>query len=436
MNSMRRPQPFFTAHILLTMVLALILMPTASRAEGLNGRIIVGYQGWFGCPNDFENNGEWQHWFEGKVSPERFVVDLLPSVPLLEPADLCDTGLPRADGSGTIKLFSSQDPRVVREHFHLMAANRIDAAAVQRFVGPITHPQQMRRSDNVMQNAMAAAEAEKLDFFVVYDVSGANPNTVTEDIRRDWRHLVQDLKLTRSPAYLQDGGKPVLALWGFGFNDRPGEPGPVAALVADLKMGSNGLAAATLIGGVPSGWRTLSGDSRPEAAWTGIYRSYDVLKPWMVGRFGDDAGAESFLRTHVLPDIKDTRARGQRYMPVIFPGFSWFNLQTTRGRPGLAIHNQVPRRCGTFLWSQAVNMLTAGADTLYVAMFDEVDEGTAIMPTVTTPAKLPRGAQMVYLNEDGCALPDDWYLRITGRIADYLHTGERPPKSLDAVIRP
>jgi hypothetical protein len=50
--------------------------------------------------------------------------------------------------------------------------------------------------------------------------------------------------------------------------------------------------------------------------------------------------------------------------------------------------------------------------------------------------KLPIGANMVFLNQDGCALPDDWYMRVTGKAAEYLRKGEPPPRRLDAVIRP
>jgi len=46
----------------------------AESADDLKGRLIVGYQGWFGCPNDFEDNKVWQHWFVKGVSfPQKFV---------------------------------------------------------------------------------------------------------------------------------------------------------------------------------------------------------------------------------------------------------------------------------------------------------------------------------------------------------------------------
>jgi hypothetical protein len=42
----------------------------ADPADGLSGRLIVGYQGWFGCPGDYEGNKDWQHWFVKAVRAE------------------------------------------------------------------------------------------------------------------------------------------------------------------------------------------------------------------------------------------------------------------------------------------------------------------------------------------------------------------------------
>ena len=62
------------------------------------------------------------------------------------------------------------------------------------------------------------------------------------------------------------------------------------------------------------------------------------------------------------------------WLPVVYPGFSWDNLQ--RLPPG---------KVRTFLATAAdssgssfTNWSRLGVDSVYVAMFDEVDEGTAI----------------------------------------------------------
>ena len=38
--------------------------------------------------------------------------------------------------------------------------------------------------------------------------------------------------------------------------------------------------------------------------------------------------------------------------------------------------------------------------------------------------------------QDGCVLPDDWYLRITGKAAHFLRRNEMPSARLDDVLRP
>jgi hypothetical protein len=421
--------------------LALTAVPATCAAadpgDGLSGRLIVGYQGWFGCPGDYEGNKDWQHWFVRAVRAEFLTVDLLPSVGSLPAEDLCDTGLPRQDGHSTVKLFSAQNAHVVQAHFAWMRAHGIDGAAVQRFLGPVSSDARMRsRSDHVLKNVAAAAESSGRTFFLVYDVSGANPATVTADLRSDWRYVVETLHLTASQAYQHDHGKPLLELWGFGFKDHPGEPDAVTALVADLKSGAQGLLPVTIIGGVPTHWRTLSNDARPEPAWEKTYQSYDVISPWSVGRFADEQSADSFARQVVGPDLTATRSRGQRYLPVVFPGFSWANLMRNRDRPEEAIVNRIPRDCGRFLWRQVSNLLELHVDALYVAMFDETDEGTAIFAAEASEGALPAHVQMVYLDEDGCSLPDDWYMRIAGKAREYLRASTPAPRHLEAVLRP
>jgi hypothetical protein len=424
------------AALLVLLALGVPGVSSAQEARGLSGRLIVGYQGWFGCPNDLADNKLWQHWFAKDVRPELLTVDLLPSLRDIKPQDLCDTGLPRADGHGTIKLFSSQNPNVVAAHFRMMREHGIDGAAAQRFVSELPDPVKKSRHDHMLGNVRAAAEAAGRVFFVSYDITGTNPKTVMDDVRKDWRYLNETLRVTQSPAYLRDHGKPVLELWGFGIGDRPGSASDVKALIDDLKSGRNGLAAATVVGGVPTQWRTLQGDSKTEPQWAETFRSYDVISPWSVGRFTDEATADAFSREFVEPDLAETRRLGLLYMPVAFPGFSWSNLMRNRNQPNLAILNKIPRKCGQFLWQQVGNLVRAHPDSIYVAMFDEADEGTAIFPVATSPGELPAGIKMVYLDQDGCAAPQDWYLRTAGAAAQYLRESKVPPRQLSSVIEP
>jgi hypothetical protein len=407
--------------------------------QSLDNKLIVGYQGWFGCPGDFENNTRWQHWFLNVDRADDLLVDQLPSVREFALGDLCATSMKRADGS-PIFLFSSQNPRVVATHFRWMQQHGVDGVAAQRFISELDDAGSKRRLDNVLRNIRAAAEATGRFFYVTYDVSGANPATVIDAVRADWRHLNDTLNITASPNYLHDNAKPVLQFWGFGFEGRPGDAGQVLSLLNELKAGQNSLRAATLIGGVPTNWRTLDGDAKRDAAWRDVYAAYDVLSPWTVGRYGDDNGVDRFVRDRVMPDLAALRNTRQRYIPVIFPGFSWVNLMKQRekmgGEKNAAKLNQISRRCGNFLWKQASSMTDAGATTLYAAMFDEVDEATALFPTEPKPSALPKDAAMIFLNNDGCVLPDDWYLSIAGKVGAHLKERRQLPRSLSSVATP
>jgi hypothetical protein len=80
----------------------------------------------------------------------------------------------------------------------------------------------------------------------------------------------------------------------------------------------------------------------------------------------------------------------------------------------------MPRMKGEFLWSQFVAAKRAGASMVYVAMFDEVDEGTAIFKSTNDT---PVSDTSKFLTYEG--LPSDFYLRLTGQGAKLLR-GELP----------
>lgn len=419
----------------------------AAAVSALAGRTIAGYQAWFGCPGEPGVTGaaaRWRHWFAGQV-PEasQLTVDMLPEVSGLPSSALCATRMTGGDGS-TVQLFTSADPAVIDLHFGWMKEHGIDGVAVQRFVNMLAHRSERERGDIILRAIRAAAERHGRLFYIAYDVSGADPATLYDAIRDDWTHLVQDLGITSSPAYLSGAGRPLLQLWGFGFRDRPGEPAPVRSLLADLRRGgaaqpvadSPSRSAVLLIGGVPAGWRNADIDSRGGATWASLYREFDVVSPWTVGRYESGPDNLGFVEGVVRDDIAEANRLGLGYMPVIFPGFSWANLMTARGNPAQAIPNKIPRRCGHFLWQQGQTRIAAGARTLFIAMFDEVDEATAIMPVVAKRDALPAGTGLIALDQDGCDLPADWYLRVSGSLAGYLRAGEVPPESLSQVMRP
>jgi hypothetical protein len=81
---------------------------------------------------------------------------------------------------------------------------------------------------------------------------------------------------------------------------------------------------------------------------------------------------------------------------------------------------RIPRDCGRFLWARAQSALATRSGSVYVAMFDELDEGTALLPIAASAADVPAGMTSVTLDQDHCTLPKEWYLSLVARIADSL----------------
>ena len=144
-----------------------------------------------------------------------------------------------------------------------------------------------------------------------------------------------------------------------------------------------------------------------------VLRLADVLSPWMVGRFGNSTDAARHAEKTWTADFAWCREAGLDYLPVVFPGFSWHNMY---GKP----LDQIPRKRGEFFWSQIKAAKRAGATMLYVAMFDEVDEGTAVFKCVNNP---PSTGDATFVTYEG--LPGDYYLRLCGEGARMLR-GEIP----------
>jgi hypothetical protein len=85
---------------------------------------------------------------------------------------------------------------------------------------------------------------------------------------------------------------------------------------------------------------------------------------------------------------------------------------------------------GEFLWSQFVAAKHAGATMIYVAMFDEVDEGTAIFKCTNDT---PVSDSNRFVDYEG--LPNDFYLQLTGAGAKMLR-GELPITETIPAMRP
>lgn len=388
------------------------LVPDVVDATTLDDRLLFGYQGWFACEGDgspLDQAGDgWRHWSPAVLpAPDNVSFEMWPDTRELDAAELCATSMTMASGASA-GLYSAWNAATVDRHFAWMKEHGLDGVLLQEFVVELelgSAPRAFR--DGVLANVRAGAEAHGRTWAVMYDISGAPEGEITARILEHWGALAASGALA-SDRYLHHDGRPVIGVWGYGFDDRVGTPAQANALLDWLQRDAPDAERAVVIGGVPSRWRTLTADSQSDPAWASVYRRYDVISPWLVGRFESEASARDYRDDVMDADVAAAHAAGRRYMPVIFPGFSWANL--FRG----TTENLIPRRGGRFWWTQFYEARQAGADTYFGAMFDEVDEGTAIFKVAETHAMEPTTGTFLALDADGEALPSDWYLQLAG----------------------
>ncbi|MFB7494471.1 glycoside hydrolase family 71/99-like protein [Streptomyces sp. NPDC056161] len=351
------------------------------------GKISVGYQGWFACQGDGSPINSWWHWSQDKSKPPSPSNTTIKSWPdMSEYSRGFTTAYPNLNGGGPAQLFSSWDQQTVDTHFRWMRENNIDTAALQRF-NPFGSEGPTR--DGMAQKVRQSAEANGRKFYIMYDVTGWT--SMQSQIKEDWTSKMQ--AHTASSAYARQNGKPVVCIWGFGFNSstRPFEPGPCKDVVDWFKAQG-----CYVIGGVPTHWRTGTDDSR--AGFSDVYHAFNMISPWMVGRISSAAQSDQFFTSVNTPDKADCDAHGIDYQPCVLPG----DLQERH------------RAHGDFMWRQFYNMVRLGVQGIYISMFDEFNEGNQIAKTATTAAGVPSGSGIWALDEDGTACSSDYYLRLTG----------------------
>ncbi len=377
-------------------------------AGTLTGKVMCGYQGWFACEGDGADRG-WAHWTKtrGPLAPGNAKIDLWPDVSELGADERFATDFRHADGRPA-EVFSSFKRATVLRHFEWMREYGIDGAFVQRFAAGVRDPKFLRQNNTVLTHCRDGAEASGRAFAVMYDLSGLGANRI-QQVMDDWRSLRVELHVTDSAAYLRHRGKPLVAVWGIGFSDdRKYTLAECRELVEFLKKDG-----CSVMLGVPTHWRELKNDALADPALHDVLKLADVVSPWTVGRYRDAAGVARHEEKFLRPDLAWCAQAKLDYLPVVFPGFSWHNM---KGDPLDAI----PRRNGEFLWSQFTAAKRAGAEMIYVAMFDEVDEGTAIFKCTN---EVPVGGESKFVTYE--SLPSDFYLRLTGAGGKLLR-GEIP----------
>lgn len=388
-------------------------------ASTLDKKLMCGYQGWYRCPGD-GTGLPWVHYrgrnlnfHDGNCGIEYW--------PDMSEMDQDEKYLPHKffhpDGRKAY-VYSNANPKSTLRHFQWMHDYGIDGVFVQRFAMEVTidwdEEAEFSRTgyNRVLDLCRRGANQYGRTYAIMYDLTSM-PAGYIENLIRDWKYLVDVMKITADPsdrAYQRHRGGPVVGLWGVGFRNREYTLEDCERFIDFLKHDPK-YGGCTILLGVPTHWRTGTEDASGDARFGDLYKKADIISPWMVGRLKTIDQARQHA-DNAVRDIQWCRDNGLDYMPVAYPGFGWANLT---GNPNAFI----PRQDGRFLWAQYHTLITGGATMIYQAMFDELDEGTQIYKVTNTP---PEGKSR-FLTYDG--LPTDHYLWLAGEGARMLR-GETP----------
>ena len=363
--------------------------------DSYRGLVMAGYQGWFGAPGDGckhndAPNTKWYHYRESETFEPGVLnnsIDLWPDMSEYEVK--YDTPFTYPDGS-VAQVYSAYDESSVLLHFKWMKEYGIDGVFMQRFVGEVLNNEAGRDHFNkVLQSAMKGSNQYERAIAVMYDLGGYN----TSDGRYNTEALLADLQELNSiynftdrdagqKYYLYENGRPVVALWGVGFPDKSPAYFTMDD-VSDLIDRLNTMGFSVMLG-VPTWWRGGGGDTiTPVTSLHNVIKKADIIMPWLVGRF-NFAGYENF-RDVIAADIAWCKDAGVIYAPLCLPGATDLHMHPQYGP-------NEGRFGGNFFWTQLHHSNKSGAEAIYVAMFDEMDEGTAIYKVLNqknVPSNVP-----------------------------------------------
>lgn len=388
--------------------------PEMTDINNFEDKTVVGYQAWFEASDDLTSG--WNHWNSGAApAGGQQTFDIYPDVNGYPEEVLYQTGYADLLNGQPAVLYDGTTREAIDTQVKWMQEYGIDGFAVSRFYSGTSQVQ--IPGETKLDYMVEAAEKYDRLFYMGYDISGIGGNGLA-GIRRLQFDFVLNVeeKFVPSPNYAQIDGKPVVSLWGFQGSDFNRYPNAENALILINWFKDRGY---YVIGGVPdNNW------ANDTSEYKAVYEALDMITPWTVGRF-NHTNAQSYLEGKYEQDrawLDDFNAKNpdneKEYMPTIFPGFSWANWAS--GAP-----NATARLAGEFMWDQATLAKKYGFTSSFIAMFDEYDEGTAILKMAEDSMSIPSDQYFVTAAADGKWLSSDFYMRLTGAISDMLR-GELP----------
>jgi hypothetical protein len=402
---------------------------TTADASTIDNKVMAGYQGWFRTPNDVAGNTSWAHWFNSTPSQAQEAFDSWPDLSEFTAGELAPVpGFQYPDGSQAT-LYSGQNTRSVLRHFQWMENEGIDGVWLSQFESHLPCPNpptppatcSTGASDypnvlQIMENVQAAAAATGRTWALEYDTSGADPSNLAANLEQQWKNMV-DQGYTSDPHYLHQNGLPVVEIYGF----FPVTSTPSNHILGDPTVGNPlitffqtpGKYQAFVVGSGAWYWTQGSTDFQQMLLRLGAYI------PWNVGHDTIDSSTGN-IKAQTGTWISDNAAfaaHNVKFIPLVFPG-------TNAAGPPTA-NPTAPRRDGNFFWEQFVAASQIGGiNAIYVAMFDELNEGTQIMPiTNSPPSQTP-----AFYTYDG--YPGDWYERLAVEGETLLKSNQPAPPTI------
>lgn len=388
------------------------------------GLLMCGYQAWFSCPGDGVSNG-WIHYSNGgSFVPGQCCIDFWPD--MTEYTKTYKTPFVYPDGTQAV-TFSSNDEETFDLHFRWMKEYGIDGALLQRFKSSIESRPWTKEQ---VGKAIEAAKRYNRAFILEYDLSGLGGEESVQQIIDDWNWMCEEYGFNdpeRCPNYVWENGKPVVGFYGVGAGGKTCKPSQYLEMFDKMRGAGDVEGAISPMAGCGYYWLTSGNDALNFSEWEPVYKRCAVISPWAVGR---NSSIEWFKKKEqqVKNDIKWCNDNNVVYAPVALPGFSWRNTKTTwkNGEPTFpsdAVYGQIPRLGGKFFKAQLDSYISWGADAIFVAMFDEMDEGTAIFKLahadrtpINSSDKNPEGKFLSIEDELGT----DHYLKLAGAAAAEL----------------
>jgi hypothetical protein len=379
--------------------------PPGTFDSEFTGKSFAGYQVWH---NAGDEPGDRVHWAYGNVPApgSRVNVHVLSFPDLSEYPDelLYKTNFANLGNGRPTGLYNDKDQAIIDKQFDWLQTAGMDGVAIQRFVGGIGKSVTKTEKSYLNYIKQAAERTGRL-FYMCYDLNGSD-ETIVQRMKTDWVYEIEQARtMTSSPNYATVDGKPVVEIWGIGYDLGCNKEQTLEIIKFFHDRGCY------VIGGTPRGWRTNSDGAM--ADYTQVYQALDCVSPWTVGVYNSVPSAADYKNNLMVPDKNWCDTNNVDYLPVVFAGSgNWLG--------GDGSFSEVNREGGKLLWQQILNAQSMGLTSVYFAMFDEFEEDTNLIKGAVDYFDIPTDQYFETFAKDGIWVSSDYYMRLAATATQML----------------